>query len=71
VGAPKRTDRFLTSSVGREIGGNREVGEVFHLSAGPTVTAGFNGFAFDIRIRRSSRSSRSRKGGEKRGIPSS
>jgi hypothetical protein len=43
------TDRFLTSRVSREVGGNREVGKVFHVSAAPTVTAGFNGFAFDIR----------------------
>jgi hypothetical protein len=35
--------------VWREVGGNRGVEKVFHVSAGPTVTAGFNGFAFDIR----------------------
>jgi hypothetical protein len=35
--------------VGREAGEKREVARVFHLSAGPTVTAGLIGFAFDIR----------------------
>jgi hypothetical protein len=42
-------ERFLTSRVGREVGGNRQVEKDFHFSAGPTVTAGFMGFAFDIR----------------------
>jgi hypothetical protein len=31
------------------VGGNTGVRKVFHVSAGPTVTAGFIGFAFDIR----------------------
>jgi hypothetical protein len=35
--------------VEREVGRNRGVERVFHVSAGPTVTAGFIGFAFDIR----------------------
>jgi hypothetical protein len=35
--------------VGREVGEKRWVGRDFHFSAGPTVTAGFIGFAFDIR----------------------
>jgi hypothetical protein len=35
--------------VSGEVGGNGIVEEVFHVSAGPTVTAGFIGFAFDIR----------------------
>ena len=50
VRAPKDRDRFLTSRVGREAGDNRRVGTVFHFSEAPTVTAGFIGFAFDIRI---------------------
>jgi hypothetical protein len=40
---------FLTSRVQREVGGNGIVERVFHLSAPPTVTAGFIAFAFDIR----------------------
>jgi hypothetical protein len=35
--------------VQREVGGNGRFEKVFHVSKGPTVTAGFNGFAFDIR----------------------
>jgi hypothetical protein len=31
------------------VDGNGEVEKVFHVSAGPTVTAGFIGFVFDIR----------------------
>jgi len=42
-------ERFLTSRVTWEVDGNGEVEKVFHVSAGPTVTAGFIGFAFDIR----------------------
>jgi hypothetical protein len=42
-------ERFLTSTVGREAGENMQVERDFHFSAGPTVTAGFMGFAFDIR----------------------
>jgi hypothetical protein len=41
--------RFLTSRVQREVGGNGTVDKVFHVSAPPTVTAGFIAFAFDIR----------------------
>jgi hypothetical protein len=41
--------RFLTSRVHREVGGNGIVDKVFHVSAAPTVTAGFIAFAFDIR----------------------
>jgi hypothetical protein len=41
--------RFLTSRVQREVGGNGRVDKVFHVSAPPTVTAGFIAFAFDIR----------------------
>jgi hypothetical protein len=41
--------RFLTSRVPSEVGRNGIVGRVFHLSASPTVTAGFIAFAFDIR----------------------
>jgi hypothetical protein len=40
---------FLTSRVRREVGGNEIVDKVFHVSAPPTVTAGFIAFAFDIR----------------------
>jgi hypothetical protein len=43
-------DRFLTSRVRREPGDNRRVVSVFHFSAVPSVTAGFIGFVFDIRI---------------------
>jgi hypothetical protein len=32
-----------------EVDGNGRVEKVFHVSRGPTVTAGFIGFAFDIR----------------------
>jgi hypothetical protein len=42
-------DGFLTSRHGIQSGGNRQVGEVFHFCEAPTVTAGFIGFAFDIR----------------------
>jgi hypothetical protein len=35
--------------VGREAGENKRVEKDFHFSAGPTVTAGLIGFAFDIR----------------------
>jgi hypothetical protein len=41
--------QFLTSRVQREVGGNGTVERVFHLSAPPTITAGFIAFAFDIR----------------------
>ena len=43
------TDRFLTSRVGWEVGRNRGVEKVFHVSEVPTVTAGLIGFVFDIR----------------------
>jgi len=35
--------------VGREVGESKRVEKDFHFSAGPTVTAGFKVFAFDIR----------------------
>jgi hypothetical protein len=35
--------------MGPEAGDSRQVAQDFHFSAGPTVTAGFIGFAFDIR----------------------
>jgi hypothetical protein len=41
--------RFVTSRVQSEIGGNGIVDKVFHVSAVPTVTAGFIAFVFDIR----------------------
>jgi len=41
--------QFLTSRVLLEVGGNETVERVFHLSAPPTVTAGFIALAFDIR----------------------
>jgi hypothetical protein len=41
--------RFLTSRMQREVEGNETLARVFHLSAAPTVTAGFIAFAFDIR----------------------
>src|SRR5579863_9188428 len=46
----KVRDRFLTSRDGREPGDNRRVVPVFHFSEAPSVTAGFIGFVFDIRI---------------------
>ena len=48
-GLRSEAGRFPTSRVEREVGGNGRVEKVFHLSAVPTVTAGFIGFAFDIR----------------------
>jgi len=45
----RRRERFLTSTVSPETGDIRQVAQDFHFSAGPTVTAGFIGFAFDIR----------------------
>ncbi|MGB0030303.1 MAG: hypothetical protein WBP77_03875, partial [Candidatus Sulfotelmatobacter sp.] len=42
-------DRFLTQRAGSQSGDNRPVDKVFHFSDLPTVTAGFIGFAFDIR----------------------
>ena len=45
----RATGRFLTSRVRVEVTENREVRKVFHFCAGPTVTAGFIGFVFDIR----------------------
>ena len=48
-GLRSEAERFPTSRVEREVGGNGRVEKVFHLSAVPTVTAGFIGFAFDIR----------------------
>jgi hypothetical protein len=41
--------RFLTSRIAWEVSESRQVEEDFHLSAAPTVTTGFIGFAFDIR----------------------
>jgi hypothetical protein len=41
--------RFLTSRLRGEVGGNGIVDKVFHVSAPPTVTAGFIAFVFDIR----------------------
>jgi hypothetical protein len=43
-------DGFLTSRDGIQGSENRQVGEVFHFYEAPTVTAGFIGFAFDIRV---------------------
>jgi hypothetical protein len=40
---------FLTPEKGHGVGGKPGVKKVFHLSAAPTVTAGFIGFVFDIR----------------------
>jgi hypothetical protein len=42
-------DEFLTRRYGVQGGENRQVEKVFHFCAVPTVTAGFIGFAFDIR----------------------
>jgi hypothetical protein len=42
-------DELLTRRYRLQCGENRQVGKVFHFSAAPTVTAGFIGFAFDIR----------------------
>jgi hypothetical protein len=42
-------DGFLTRRYRVQGGENRRVGEIFHFCAAPTVTAGFIGFAFDIR----------------------
>jgi len=44
----RQRQRFLTSTVGPEAGDSRQVAQDFHFSPGPTVTAGFIGFAFDI-----------------------
>jgi hypothetical protein len=41
--------RFLTSRLWREVEPKEILAKVFHLSAAPTVTAGFIAFAFDIR----------------------
>jgi hypothetical protein len=48
-GLRSERSRFLTSRVQPEVDGNGIVEKVFHVSAPPTVTAGFIGFAFDIR----------------------
>jgi len=48
-GFRRRRQRFLTSTLGPEAGDSRPVAQDFHFSPGLTVTAGFIGFAFDIR----------------------
>jgi hypothetical protein len=42
-------DELLTRRYRVQDGENRQVGANFHFCAAPTVTAGFIGFAFDIR----------------------
>ena len=42
-------EQFFTARVRVEVSERRQFGEDFHFCPGPTVTAGFIGFAFDIR----------------------
>ena len=48
-GLRSAAERFLTARFPAEVSGNTRVGKDFHFCAGPTVTAGFIGFVFDIR----------------------
>jgi len=45
----RQRERLLTSTMSPKAGDVTQVVQDFHFSAGPTVTAGFIGFAFDIR----------------------